>query len=393
MGVRILPDKKIKILHVIPALSCGGGVQAWLLAVLRCFDRERFQFDFLPKNYDNFPPADSLEGDLLSLGSRVYRCPEMRGQFPFGSPIRNVLNNSYDILHEHNLCEGSVLLEGKRAGIPVRVIHVHNDVTASLTTGIVPGRWLRRLQVVLSNRYATHGLACSSLVGATHFGRDWACDPRWRLLFVGIDLKPFHQLPDKKAVRDSLGIPEDCFVIGHVGRFQEQKNHPFIVRIMSEVLKRNQGVRLLCIGDGRTKDSFVRQLHEERLADSVILAGHRKDVPALMMGAMDAFLLPSLYEGLPLTLVEAQAAGLPCIVSDRITQEADIVSELIHRLSLEQPAEAWANKLLEIQKGRSYYVSQQMAFHRVLASPFDIRQSASNLARFYKEASVGSGLG
>jgi glycosyltransferase involved in cell wall biosynthesis len=210
-------------------------------------------------------------------------------------------------------------------------------------------------------------------------------------MLQGVDFSPFQRLPDKKVLRDSLGIPESCFVIGHVGRLATQKNCPFIVRIMSEVLKRNQSVRLLWVGDGPDKDAVLHQVHEAQLSDAVIFTGRRRDVPALMMGAMDAFLLPSLYEGLGLVVVEAQAAGLPCLISDVIPQETNIVSGLVHRLSLAESAEAWANKLLEIQKGRSNYVPQQTALQQVLASPFDVRQTAVNLARFYENTGMGIG--
>jgi glycosyltransferase involved in cell wall biosynthesis len=381
-----MSDKRIKILHVIPSLSCAGGVQSWLLATLTCIDRQRFQFDFLPKNYDNFPSADSLEGDLSSLGAQIYRCPGMRTRFPFGNRIRNRLRNNYDVLHQHNACEGTVLLEAKHVGIPIRVIHVHNDLTASLATGRLPGRLLRHLQVVLSKRYATHGMACSNLVGGTYFGRTWSRDSRWRLMSIGVDLSSFCSLPDKHALRNSLGIPEGCFVIGHVGRFEEQKNHAFIVRIMSKLLEHNPSIRLLCVGDGRTRNAFLRQLHELNIAQSVILTGRRRDVPALMMGAMDAFLLPSLYEGLGLVLIEAQAAGLPCVISDRVPQEADIVPGMTHRLSLNLSPDAWAKQLLEVAEKRATYVQQQTALRQVFASPFDIRQSASKLALFYEQA-------
>jgi len=235
------------------------------------------------------------------------------------------------------------------------------------------------------DRHATVGLAASAKAAVSLFGPQWHRDPRWRVLYCGIDLAPFEHQVDSMTIRAELGIPQNAFVVGHVGRFDEQKNHAFLLDIFGELASREPDAFLLLVGDGPLRSAIEDRVAREGLADRVLLAGTRGDVPQLMMGAMDLFLLPSLFEGLPLVLMETQAAGLPCVVSDVITEEATLVDPLMTRLSLSQPPSAWAERILAVRHAAPT-VSQPQARCVVEQTPLNVQNSVSQLQTVYGQS-------
>jgi len=241
------------------------------------------------------------------------------------------------------------------------------------------------------NNNATVGLAASRKAARSLFGADWETDSRWRILPYSIDLEPFQTTPNPIAARAELEIPVDAFVVGHVGRFSEQKNHAFLVRIAAETAKREANMRLLLIGDGPLRSAVEQQVEHLGIADRVIFAGERSDIPRLMQAAMDVFVLPSLYEGLPLVGIEAQAAGLPTILSDTITEEIDVDRSLIRRLSLLQPASVWAETAIA---DRAVMNSRNRAGALALVeqSHFNIQRGVKELEACYLR-SAGHHLG
>jgi glycosyltransferase involved in cell wall biosynthesis len=196
-------------------------------------------------------------------------------------------------------------------------------------------------------------------------------------------LNNFNHVVDSAAVRAKFGISRDAFVIGHVGRFDKQKNHTFLVEIAAEVAKQEPKMRLLLVGDGPLRSQIEQRVNQRGLADQVIFAGVQPNVPQLMLGGMDAFLLPSLHEGLPIVGIEAQAAGLPLILSDVITEEVDQVKPLIQRISLSQPASEWAEAILVLPNIASV-LSPSEALMLVENSHFNIQISLKQLAKIYQ---------
>jgi glycosyltransferase involved in cell wall biosynthesis len=231
-------------------------------------------------------------------------------------------------------------------------------------------------------QHATVGLAASRLAATDLFGPIWEADPRWQILHYGIDLTPFRNPVDPVAGRAELNIPAEVFVIGHVGRFAEQKNHAFLVDILIEVAKREPQTRLLLVGDGSLRPAIEQKVAQADLTDRVVFAGLRADVARLMQGVMDVFMLPSFYEGLPLVGIEAQAAGLPVILSDAITEEVDRVRPLVQRLSLSQPASVWAEVILAVRDAAPA-ITQQEALTVIEKSSFNIQTSVESLAEVY----------
>lgn len=373
-------ESPIRILHVLGGMV-RGGVETWLMHVLRHIDREHFQMDFLvhttqPCAYDD---------EIRALGSQIIPCLDPPRPWLYAHNFKRVLreHGPYDIVHSHvHHYSGYVLRLAQQAGVPVRMAHSHNDTSP----GEVNAGLLRRGYLTLMKRWiaqhATVGLAASRLAAADLFSPVWETDPRWQILYYGIDLTPFQGHINPVTVRAELNIPAEVFVIGHVGRFAEQKNHSFLVDIVTEVAKREPRTRLLLVGDGSLRPAIEQKVAQADLTDRVIFAGLRADVPRLMRGVMDVFVLPSFYEGLPLVGIEAQAAGLPVILSDAITEEVDRVRPLVQRLSLAQPASVWAELILAVRDAAPA-ITQQEALAVIEKSSFNIQTSVKSLAEVY----------
>jgi glycosyltransferase involved in cell wall biosynthesis len=358
-----------------------GGSETWLMHILRHIDRDRFQMDFLV--HTTQPRAYNEEIHLL--GCKIIPCLYPSKPLLYARNFKRILREygPYDIVHSHvHYFSGYVLHLAKQAGVPIRIAHSHLD-TSLIEAG---GGLYKRLYCSLTkwwiNRYATLGFGCSRKAATALFGSGWETDPRWQLLYCGIDLTQFQNLVDSVCVRAEFGIPADAFVIGQVGRFFEQKNHTFLVEIAAEVAKREPRMRLLLVGDGPLRPEIEHKIAQLNLTDRVIFAGVRCDVPKLMLGAMDVFLFPSLCEGLPLVLLEAQAAMLPCIFSDVITEEVEVIKPLMQRLSLSQPASAWAKAVLAA-RGTAKVITHKDTLAIVENSQFNIKHSVKALEEIY----------
>jgi glycosyltransferase involved in cell wall biosynthesis len=371
----------VGVLHVVHALD-PGGIETWLLHVLRHAARDRFRMDFLVSR----DPPGAYDGALRALGANVIRCPDPIRFWSFGRRFKRALGQfgPYAVVHSHfNPC-GYPLLWAHQAGVRVRIAHSHN---ACPELGDLP-RPVRALFLPLAGhwvaRHSTHGLAAGREAARALFGPAWERDPRRRVLYCGVDLTPFRAPVNPGEVRKELGLPPDAFVVGHVGRFQPQKNHTALIDIAAELARREPRFRLLLVGDGPLRPAIARKVAEAGLTSRVHFAGLRSDVARLMLGAFDAFVLPSLHEGLPLVGIEAQAAGLPCLVSAAVTEELDVVRPLVRRLSLTSPPACWAEALLDLCNSRPAHHRAE-ALRAVEESPFNIRSAVKQLEALYEE--------
>ncbi len=372
-----------RVLHVVGSLD-RGGVETWLMHVLRSVDRSRAAMDFLVHS----PRPGAYDAEARRLGAGIFACETPRRPGLYGRNFRRIVagRGPYDVVHSHvHYYSGYVLAMAARAGVAARVAHSHND-TRCLDRTLNP---LRRAYLAamrrLIDRHATAGLAASRRAAASLFGERWASDPRWRVLLYGIDLGPFGEAVDRGAVRDSLGIPRDAFVVGHVGRFVMQKNHEFLVDVFGEVLRREPRAWLLLVGDGECRAAIEARLKAGGWASRATISASRPDVPRVMKGAMDAFVLPSRFEGLGLVLVEAQAAGLPCVASAEVPEEAILSPGSVTLLPLDRPAGEWAEAVLRVREDR--VETGRLAE----AAGFGRERSASALVEFY-EAALGRGV-
>ena len=374
-------QRPIRILHVVGGMN-RGGVETWLMHVLRHIDRDRFQMDFLVHTEKACPYDD----EARALGSKIIPCLSPSKPWLYGRNFKRILREygPYDIVHSHvHHFSGYVLYLAKQAGVPVRIAHSHNDTSAiDAKAGLHRQLYLTLTKWSIS-WCSTVGLGCSCNAVADLFGAAWKTDTRWQVLDYGVDLKPFYDRVDSIGVRAELGIPADAFAIGHIGRFETQKNHLFLLEIAAEVAKQEQKMHLLLIGDGSLRSDIEQKVVQMGLSDRVTFAGNRSDVPRLMLNAVDVFLFPSLHEGLGLVLIEAQAAGLPCVFSDVVPEEADLVRPLLQRISLSKSASIWAEAVRSARSNASA-ISQRDALAIVKNTPFNIVASVKKLTEVYE---------
>lgn len=375
-----------RVLHVVGGMN-RGGVETWLMHVLRHIDRQQFKMDFLvhttqPCAYDD---------EIRALGSNIIPCMTPSHPLTYARNFKRILRERgpYDVVHSHvHHYSGLVLWLAYQSGVPIRMAHSHNDTSGLRAQASLPRRLYLLLTEVFLKRYATLGLAASSKAAIDLFGHSWQTDPRWRVFYYGINLEQFQAQVDRTEIRSALGIPVNSFVIGHVGRFVRQKNHTFIVDIAAEVAKCEPLTYFLLVGDGPLRSEIECKVAQAGLSRRFIFAGSRSDVPRLMLGAMDVFLFPSLYEGLGLVAIEAQTAGLPTVLSDVIPDDTELIKPLLWRLSLQQSPSTWAETILSARTKSTTGVRQ--VYSSFLAhGPFDITYSIGQLEHLYNGETPG----
>jgi glycosyltransferase involved in cell wall biosynthesis len=383
----------IRILHCLGSLD-HGGIETWLLHFMRHTGRERFRMDFLVHSAE----AGVFDEEVRALGSRIIFCPPtgLRRPWSYARYPRQLLSilrryGPYDIVHGHmQEFSGYLLRAAAKVGVPARIAHSHNCDGAGPWR---PGPIRRAYNNVLAgciDRYATLGLACSRDAARSLYGENWESQRRWRILHYGIDPSPFAEPFEVPAERRRWGFPAAAPVIGHVGRFVPQKNHAFLLEVIAACLRLQPELHFLLVGDGPLRAAIQKAAAERGLSKRVVFTGARSDVPRLMLAAMDAFVLPSLWEGLPMVLLEAQAAGLPLLVSENVPDEFAVLPQQIERLPLGDGPEHWARRILLRLDRQGARRAEALA--AVSRSDFTIERSARALAEVYASCVPGDRL-
>ena len=337
-----------------------------LMNYYRHMDREKIQFDFLEHRRDRAAYDDEIE----SLGGRIFRLPRLN---PLSNNYLHALNSffaehpEYQIVHSHLDCMSAYPLRAaKNAKVPVRIAHAHSisqDRDWKLAFKLISKQ--------LIPLYTTDLFACSVGAGVWMFGTKNA-----HILPNAIDIAQYvFNISVRNQMRQVLGL-NDAFVVGHVGRFSAVKNHTFLIDIFAQIKRRELNSKLLLVGTGSEIQEIQQKIKVLGLEADVIFTGVRSDVADLMQ-AMDVFVFPSLYEGLGIALVEAQAAGLPCVVSDTIPHEA-YLTDLVDSEKLSAPEEKWAEKILTMRA-----VPRTDRREEIAAHGFDITTEAVKLQEFY----------
>lgn len=361
-------SKPIRILQVVTYMG-RGGLETMLMNYYRHIDRSKVQFDFLVHRDMKADYDDEIE----SLGGKIYRLPRL---VPWSATYNKALGDffsahpEYRIVHVHQDCLSSIILKAaENHGVPVRIAHSH---CSSQDKNIkYPIKLFYQRQIP---QYATALLACGQDAGEWMFrGADF------RILNNAIDAAAYcYDLQIREAKRSEFGIAGGSFVVGHIGRFSPQKNHIGLLKIFAAIHNREPNSVLMLVGDGNLRGAIEKQIVELRLADAVVMTGVRSDVPDLLQ-AMDVFAFPSNYEGLPVTMVEAQASGLPCFISDKVPIECKI-TDLVTQIPLAATPEVWAENILAA-RGQPH----RDTYAEIAQSGFDIRENAAWLQNFYLE--------
>jgi glycosyltransferase involved in cell wall biosynthesis len=374
-----MTTKPIRILHVVGGMD-RGGVETWLMHVLRHIDRDQYQMDFLVHTEKQC----AYDDEILALGSRIIPCMHPSRPFSYGRNFRQILREygPYDVVHSHvHHFSGYTLWLAKQAGVGIRIAHSHSDTSRLDKEASLQRLAYHETMCWLIKRHATKLIAVSKQSAAALFGEEWQTDQRAQVVYYGIDLEPFTHPVDKSVIRSEMGIPENAFVVGHVGRFADVKNHAFLVEVFHELAKKTTDAFLLLVGDGQLKPDIERRVYELELTERVCFAGLRGDIPRVMR-AMDVFVMPSLYEGLGLVVIEAQATGIPCVIADIIPEEVNLLMPLIFRLSLKNSQAEWSRTILETGKS-DRLLSQKAAYEMVAQSPFNLRHHLNLLVKLY----------
>ncbi len=351
-----------------------GGAESMVMSYYRNIDRSKVQFDFLVHRLERGAYEDEIE----QLGGRIYRLIPFH-PFTFGQYKKLVSRFSdehpeYQIIHGHCSELGYFIYkEASQRGIPHIIAHAHN--AHALYDMKWPFRtWFKHRM----RKYLTHEFTCGQEAAVWLFGRELAKQAVFQRNAIDTQLFIF-DVESRAPIRKEFGVSEDTLLIGHVGRFERQKNHTFLIDVFENVLKYNPNSRLLLVGGtGDLEGSIRNKVQEKELTDKVIFAGTRSDVPQIL-SAMDVFLFPSFMEGMSLSMLEAQCAGLPCLVSNSIPKEIS-VTDLITYYPLERSAEDWAKRLLEVSKGKS---DRMVYSKKVAEAGYDIKKNAEWLQNYY----------
>ena len=368
----------IRVLHVLGGVGLGGA-ESRIMDLYRQMDREEIQFDFLVPSRDpqNRRP-EFYEEEIRRLGGQIYVLPKFRvyNYIAYRKAVKDFFRKHHEfrVVQGHMTSTAGIYLPAaKRSGVPVTVAHSRN-------AGVVKGpkgaatRFFRRNLV----QKADQCFACSTLAGEDVFGRKAMEQGRVKIIHNAIDAGRFTYDPRKReSIRAELGLKEEL-VLGHVGRFDHQKNHPYLIAVFDSLCKSRQDTVLLLLGEGPHMEEIKEKCRLLGIEEKVRFLGNQKR-PEDYYQAMDIFLLPSFYEGLPGVLVEAQAAGLRCFVSDKVTREAGITDQVTY-LSIEQPAKVWADRIRE-----AACYERKDTYQTVKEAGFDVRTQAAGYRLFYQK--------
>lgn len=331
----------IRILHVIGHMD-RAGAETMIMNLYRHIDRRKIQFDFV-QHYDKEAAFDQ---EIRQLGGKIFHCPVYK-PFSHLSYVRwwnnffETHSGQYPIVHGHIGSTAAIYLRIAKQHGSFTIAHSHFALSSSLIYQIYsyPTRWI-----------ADAFFGCGSEAITVRYGRKVLGSGKDKVIKNGIDLDQFSFSKEARSkIRAKYSIPTNATVIGHVGRFSEVKNHGFLIDIFMNFLRENSDSYLMLVGDGHEKSKIETKVKKIEITDHVVFTGIQADTSPFY-SAMDLFVFPSLGEGLPVALVEAQSTSLPCLISDTIPKESALIPELIHWCSLNETAEQWAKNAANCMK-------------------------------------------
>lgn len=368
-----IKEEPIRIAHIM-GKWLGGGVESVVMNYYRNIDRNKVQFDFICDEDSKYIPTDEIE----SLGGKVILIPPYQKPFKYHKELKKVLKEgNYKIVHSHiSTMSFFSLWAAKSAKVPVRIVHAHSTTNKQEKKKNL----MKQVLKPFSKVFATDFFCCSELAGRWQFGDKDYDQGKVYLLNNAIDVDKFkYDEKIRKEKRKELNIKDKNLVIGHIGRLATVKNHIFLIDIFNEIYKQNKNAILLLAGDGPLKEEIQNKVKKLGLEKNVQFLGQRNDANELYQ-AMDAFVLPSLYEGLPVVGVEAQAAGLPCFFSTDMTKETKVLDSTKF-IELSKSPKEWADIII---KELNNFKRKDMT-KKINNNNFNIKNEANKLKKYYKE--------
>ncbi len=378
IGGESMAQQPVRILHVIGIMD-RGGAEAMIMNLYRSIDRTKLQFDFVVHG----PMPGIYAPEIEALGGIIHHCPRFTPKtlvayVQWWDKFFRSQGQDYPVVHGHIGSSAAVYLHIAKKHGKYTVAHSHSSGTDHSFQHLV-----YQFAAFPTRYIAHHFFACSEPAAIDRYGKKVARDERRCNLFHNaIDTHQFSYSPElRTSVRQHLGLSDNQSVIGHVGRFATAKNHTFLLDIFAEAVKKLPELQLLLVGDGPLREQVQEKAKQLCIAENIHFLGIRSDVNQLM-AAMDAFLFPSLHEGLPVVLVEAQTTGLPCLISSAIPAQSRIAGDICQVLSLSDSSVQWADKLLDMLAAAA---PRKDRIEEVTEKGFDIHTTAKWLEAFYLE--------
>lgn len=367
-----MEQQTIRVLHVFHSLGCGGA-ETMIMNIYRHIDRAKIQFDFMVHSQEK----GFFEDEVELYGGRIFRVPYFNGfnKRQYTSEVRKLMDNHPEIriVHGHlGSCAHIYLDEARKAG-KISIAHSHNTNSKELSLKAIA----YRLFTFKTRNKADFYFSCSEKAGEDRFGKKIVLDKtRYKVINNAIDCHKFtYDNNVRRILRDKLQL-EDKYVIGHIGRFNNQKNHNFLIDIFEEYHRLYKDSILILVGDGDLKNIIEEKVNRLNLQKAVRFLGVKDNVNELLQ-AFDCIVFPSKYEGLPVTLIEAQASGLPCVISNTITKEV-IVTDLVTQVPLSCDLSVWVSA---IEKGKS--IIRKGRENDLKLKGYEIIESSKVLEKFY----------
>lgn len=361
----------IRVAQVMGKMA-GGGVEAVVMNYYKYIDKNKVQFDFIVDSDSTNIPKEEIE----SMGGRVIIVPPYQRLNKYiPALIKLFKTEKYKIVHSHiNTLSIFPLFAAKQAGIPVRIAHNHSTAGKGELKKNTLKYVLRPFSKLMPNYY----FACSEYAGKWLFGKNAFKKNNAKIINNAINLDKFlYNKEIRERKRKELKL-ESKFVVGHVGRFTYQKNHRFLIDIFNEIHKQDNNAILMLIGTGELEEEIKQKVKNLNLSEYVRFMGQRNDVNE-MMQVMDVFVLPSFYEGLPVVGIEAQATGMPCVVSAAVTKEVEVTNK-VEFIDLCNDANFWAKKILEKKSFK-----RNNAENELTKNGYNIKIEANKLAEYYND--------
>lgn len=362
----------IRVLHVIGKMD-RGGAETFIMNAYRNIDRDAIQFDFLVHTEEE----GDYDDEIVSLGGHIYQIPRYAfyNRKAYSEAVKEFmkLHDEHSIVHGHIGSSAPIYLSIARSLGRFAIAHSHNDVKITSLKDIA-----YRLIAFPVRGKADYYLACSEQAGLNRFGKKIAESDHYQVVNNGIDCELYaRDRKDQRAARDRLFL-DDGPIFGHVGRLDRVKNHAFLFDVFEGIKERLPDAKLILAGQGPLESELKKQVTDRGLAQSIEFLGVRNDVPEVLK-SMDVFLFPSLYEGMPLALLEAQATGLECIISTGVS-EAAMVTDRVKRISINSKDE-WVDQAVRSYESSRVEINDRV--ETVRKSGFDMKDVAEKLSTFY----------
>lgn len=362
--------KRIKVLEVAASLKIGGAEKV-ARDIAFYADAEQYEFHYIVFGDE----VGAFEPELLEKGCQIFHLkPPSQSYFGYLLTLRKLIEeNRYDVVHAHNMFNcGLTMLAAANMGVSVRIAHAHSALNNG--NGRIKQVYERTMRYLILH-CATDLVACGIAAGNRLFGAK-AFEQRGTLILNGIDIPAFAYDEEKReAIRSKFNL-KGKFVLGHVGHLAKVKNQSFLLDLMPYVLAKQPDAILLLLGEGEDRVKLETKICRMHLENQVIMTGNVSNVSDYL-SAMDVFVFPSLYEGLPLSILEVQANGLPCVISDGVPKDV-FLTDLIHPLSLNEPKQQWTDAIFTVRRKDAVHYNQQLQ-----GSDFSVETAMGKICRIY----------